>query len=314
MTEEKDALQTQSETELHAVTKEKNEKLAAAESMIQIITEEKDLLTADYEKQIAALLAEKEELIAKYEGTPDSADAAEDEKPEADDQSSVVYDDSGEIAEAIEAAGFDFFGTWYVDELCSKNICFSIGDIGMQADYTFNIDNTVSIFCMDADNNEIEEEGSWTIVDGVLTVQDSEEGSMTASVKKNGDLLLGNGDISISLQREVPLLTLVGHVDQDAEKSAFYGDWKLEGWLLSGVYIPIEGFGYTGSIEIEDDEIEFTLLDKSVEDIPYEFVDGTLTFEYDGALYVAKTQDNGKLRVVTNPDPENEFCLIFGRE
>ena len=130
---------------------------------------------------------------------------------------------------------------------------------------------------------------------------------------KTGDLLLVNGDSSISLQRDVPLLTMVGHVDQNAEKSAFYGNWKLEGWLLSGLYIPIDGFGYFGSIEIDADEIEFTLQDKSAEDIPYQFVDGMLTFEYDGTSYVVETQDNGKLRVISNPDPENEFCLIFGR-
>ena len=311
LTKEKETLQSQSEADLHAAIKEKNEKLAEAESRIQEILKEKDQLSASYEEQIAALAAEKEALIAQYEGKfkPSASSNNKDTVPEKTEEDH----DQLSMNKAIEAVGFDFFGTWYANETCIRNICFSIGDVGLQSDYTFNSDNSVDVFYIDADGKELEETGSWEIVDGILNVLENGENPMIVTALENGDLLLTDGEITLSLQRSVPDLALAGHVISDPALESFYGEWELTGWLLSGLYIPVEGWGIDGSISISSDGIDFILFDSPSFNNPYSFDEGKLIVESGSTFYSIEKQDNDTLRVVTDEDPENEFCLIFER-
>ena len=313
LTKENETLQSQSEADLHAAVKEKNEKLAEAESRIQEIQKEKDLLSASYEEQIAALIAEKDALIAQYEESLKSVTASDNKNEAAAPELKEEDPDRLSMNNAIEAVGFDFFGTWYVNEICSKNICFSIGDIGLQSDYTFNSDNSVNVFYMDADGKELEEIGSWEITDGKLIVLENGENPMTVAVQKDGDLLLSDGTVSVSLQRSIPETALIGRVISDSEASSFYGEWNLIGWLLSGLYIPIEDLGINGTLSISTEDIDFILSDSPSFNNPYTYDDGKLFFESDDTIYIIERQDNDTLRVVSTTDPENEFCLIFER-
>ena len=122
-----------------------------------------------------------------------------------------------------------------------------------------------------------------------------------------------SGCFSVREVERVSVAAAAGEVISDSELENFYGEWNLTGWILSGLYIPLDGFGITGTIDVEDGYLNYVLFDEADYGIPYEFEDGSLYFEHEGQLYIAEIQDGGKLRVELALNPEEEISLIFGR-
>ena len=160
----------------------------------------------------------------------------------------------------------------------------------------------------------MEEKYSWQFSDGFLTIfDDDEEIENIILMTDTGDMQVFEDDVTFTLQREKPAVAAVGKINTDAGAGDFFGNWELRACMVSGIYLPLDGFGVDGSLSISEKSIGIKLMKQSASDIPYTYADGVISFEADGLKYTVMDQEDGTLRVISDQDPENEFIMIFAR-
>ena len=291
--EEKNKLSAEKDAELHAITKEKNEKIAEAEAKVQEVKAEIERITAEFEGKIAALGEEKEKIAAELNGFLQN-----------------LFQNSEESAEP----DYDFLGTWYMEESCTHKICIDIGDLGIEEEFTFLPDNTIEYVTTDADGMVTTTQLFWEIENDVLTftTEDGEKYSFD-SIDREGRMVMAHENSTMAFTRELPIIAKLGEVISQAEKDYFLGSWKLNGSLVGGLYIPVEGFGISSSLYIDEDGVIVELFGKISDKVPYEYSDGTLVFASGDSTVTVEARDNEMIQAVFESEGGDKVDFLFER-
>ena len=224
-------------------------------------------------------------------------------------------EEKNEDTDTEEDHRYGFLGTWYVDEVCERNVCVDYRDLGMEQTMIFNEDNTGSLVMKDANGNETANPFTWQLTDEAFSVTDEEGKTLTFSeLLDNGEMVLkGTERNTMTLKREAADPASLGEVDIQADIAFFLGDWTLNGLLADGVYLPVEGFGINGTISIGEDTAVLSLNREKPVELPYLYSDGVITMLYEDSVLTLMGRDNGMLELDPAAEEGEDFEYLFVR-
>ena len=195
--------------------------------------------------------------------------------------------------------GAPFLGTWYGQTMEMDGSTFSLADFEIVMNLTLNEDGTMTLF-----DGEEETEGTWTVSDGVITVD-----SMQGVLLDDGSLSLDADGAKVIFTRDseasAPVSTPAPAAPVGDEGAPFLGTWYGQTMEMDGSTFSLADFEIVMNLTLNEDGT-MTLFDGEEE------TEGTWTVS-DGVAMIdtmqAAVQADGTLRL-----EEDGATIVFTRD